>query len=41
MASAYLQTDSDESLIEQADPDVGYAVRAIIDAIETRKARAS
>lgn len=41
LASAYLQADKDESLLEQADPDVGDAVRAIIDAIETRKARAN
>lgn len=39
LAANYIQAGSDESLIEQADPDVGDAVRAIIDAIATRNSQ--
>lgn len=39
LAANYIQAGGDENLIEQADPDVGDAVSAIIDAINARKSR--
>jgi tetratricopeptide (TPR) repeat protein len=41
LAATYFQAGGDESLIEQADPDIGDAVRAIVDAIAARKSRQS